>query len=250
MDNISLVMKKLGLNEKEIKVYLALLSLGPTAIRKIALKAGVNRGTTHEALKTLQHEGLASYYHKEKHQHFVAEDPKILANIVNRKKEEIGDIENNLKDIIPQLNSLLEVSSGRPVVKFYENYSGVRSILEDALSSVGKMDKKEYVAYSSSSISPFLYHKGAFPNFTDERIKRKIYVRTIASGPGGSTHGQDERRWLTKKESSPTYTLIYGGKVAMISVGKNNIPHGLIIEDEGIYKTQFSIFNAVWKSLS
>jgi len=81
-------------------------------------------------------------------------------------------------------------------------------------------------------------------------IKRKIYVRTIASGPGGSTHGQDERKWLTKKESAPTYTLIYGGKVAMISIGKNNLPHGLIIEDEGIYKTQISIFNAVWKSLS
>ena len=250
MDNLKFVLQKLGLNEKEIKVYLALLSLGPTAIRKIALKAGINRGTTHEALKTLQSEGLASYYHKEKHQHFVAEDPKILGNIVNRKKKEIEEIGNNLEKIVPQLHALSEGAGNHPIVKFYENYSGVRTILEDALDSVNKSDRREYVAYSSSEISPYLYNKKAFPNFTDERIKRKIYVRTIASGPGGSTHGQDERRWLTKKESSPTYTLIYGGKVAMISVGKNNIPHGLIIEDEGIYKTQFSIFNAVWKSLS
>jgi len=250
MENVVFVMQKLGFMEKEVKVYLALLSLGPSAIRKIALKSDINRGTTHLALKNLQREGLVSYYHREKHQHFVAENPKILENIANRKKQEIGSIENDLKNIIPQLNSLSEVSDNRPVVKFYENYSGIRSILEDALDSVSNQSQKEYVAYSSSAISPYLYHKGAFPDFTEKRIKRKIFVRTIASGPGGATHGQDERRWLTKKESAPTYTLIYSGKVAMISIGKNNIPHGLIIEDAGIYKTELSIFNSVWKSLS
>lgn len=250
MDNLKFVLQKLGLSEKEIKVYLAMLSIGPSAIRKIAAKAEINRGTTHEALKTLQREGLVAYYHKEKHQHFTAENPRVLENIVNRKKEEIGNIEKNLKSIIPELSSLSEAAGGRAVVKFYENYSGIRTILEDALDSAGKLDKKEYAAYSSSEISPYLYHKKAFPNFTEERIKRKIYVRTIASGPGGNTYGQDERKWLTKKESAPTYTLIYGGKVAMISIGKNNIPHGLIVEDEGIYKTQLSIFNSVWKSLT
>ena len=90
--NVTSVLQKLGLAEKEIKVYLALLSLGPSAIRKIATKAGVNRGTTHDALKTLQREGLVSYYHKEKRQHFVAEDPKVLENIVNRKKAELCNI--------------------------------------------------------------------------------------------------------------------------------------------------------------
>lgn len=249
MNKVKDALQKLGLNEKEIVVYLTLLELGPSAIRKIGEKAGINRGTTYDSLKTLQKEGLVSYYHKEKHQHFVAEDPKVLAKIFARKKEEMDDVAKNLEKIIPELSSMARNVVNQPVVKFYEHYSGVRSVLNDVLDSMEKNPKKEYAVYSSSTLRPYLYHKDAFPNFTDVRIKRKIHVRTIANGPGGTVQGKDERKWLSKKQSSPTYTLIYAGKVAMISVGENNIPHGLIIEDQGIYKTQLSIFDSLWKSL-
>lgn len=249
MTNIETIFKKLGLGDKDATVYLSLLSSGPIAIRKLAEKCGINRGSTYEILKTLQKEGLVSYYHKEKHQHFVAEDPKILTKILARKKSEIDEVSKDIERIIPELSVLSKGSSGQPVVKFYENYSGVRSILNDVLDSTEKTKDKKYVVYSSSTIRPYLYHKEAFPDFTDKRIKRKIFVRTIASGPGGNTQGKDERKWLSKKESAATYTLIYAGKVAMISIGENNIPHGLIIEDQGIFETQKSIFESVWKNL-
>lgn len=249
MTNIETIFKKLGLTDKDAAVYLSLLSSGPIAIRKLAEKSGINRGTTYEILKTLQKEGLVSYYHKEKHQHFVAEDPKILSKILARKKSEIDEVSRDIERIIPELSNLSKNISGQPVVKFYEDYSGIRSILNDVLDGTEKTKDKKYVVYSSSSIRPYLYHKDAFPDFTDHRIKRKIFVRTIASGPGGATSGKDERKWLSKKESAATYTLIYAGKVAMISVGENNIPHGLIIEDQGIFETQKSIFESVWKNL-
>ncbi len=246
MNNLDKTLKGLGLNEKEIKVYLSLLSLGPTAIRKIAEASGINRGSTYEALKTLQKEGLVSYYHKAKHQHFLAEDPKALTQIVERRKSELEETSRSLNQIIPSLSSLKAVTA-RPVVKFYEGYEGVKFILGDVLDTMEESKSKEYSVYSSSSVRPFLYHKDAFPNFTDERIRRKISVRTIASGAGGSEQGRDKRKWISKKESAPTYTLIYGGKVAMISITKSNIPHGLIIEDSGIYNTQLSIFDSLWK---
>ena len=61
--------------------------------------------------------------------------------------------------------------------------------------------------------------------------------------------GLDERRWLTKKESTPTYTLIYDNKVAMISVDAENKPLGVIIEDKNIYQTQKMIFEFIWDKL-
>lgn len=249
MENIEKILEQAGLTQKEAAVYLTLLQLGPTAIRKIAEKAGINRGTTYESLKKLQKMGLVSYFHQGKHQHFVAEEPKALANLLSRKKADVKEAEACLPGIIADLSSLSKKTDHRPVVKFYENYSGVRTILEDVLDSVKKLPKREYAAYSSSSISPFLYHPDAFPNFTAERVKRKIFVRTIASGPGGAIHGRDERKWLSKKQGAPVYKLIYAGKVAMISVGINGAPHGLIIEDGGIYKTELLIFNSLWKHL-
>lgn len=249
MKDIEKILEQTGLTPKEASVYLTLLELGPTAIRKIAEKSGINRGTTYESLKKLQKMGLVSYFHQGKHQHFVSEEPRVLANLLSRKKADVKEAEVRLPDIIAELSSLSKKAGGKPVVKFYENYSGVRTILEDVLDTTKKLSKREYIAYSSSSISPILYHPGAFPDFTGERVKRKIFVRTIASGPGGTIHGHDERKWLTKKQGAPVYKLIYGGKVAMISLGKGNIPHGLIIEDSGVYKTEVLIFNSLWDYL-
>ena len=249
MNNLEKSLEQLGLTEKEAKLYTTLLSMGSTAIRKIAEKANINRGTTYELLKKLQQLGLVSYFHKGKRQHFVAEDPLVLSNILARKKNEIGEVENNLEKIISELSLVAKKSQDRPVIKFYENYSGIRTILEDVLSSTIAFSEKEYAVYSSSTIRPYLYHPNAFPDFTEKRINKKIHVRTIAVGRGGNTQGKDERKWLTKKEGVPTYTLIYAGKVAMISVGEQNIPHGLIIEDEAIYETQLLIFNSLWKIL-
>lgn len=248
MTELENIFKKLGFSSKEAMVYKALLSLGPSAIRKIAEKAGINRGTTYEALKVLQKEGLVSYYHKEKHQHFVGNDPKTLQNILTRRRSEFEDAEEDLEKIVTEL-STLQPHINRPVVKFYEGYKGIRSILEDVLDSMRDESKREYVVYSSSVIRPYLYHKSAFPDFTEERIKRKISVRTIASGAGGSTQGRDERKWLSKQDSAPTYKLIYAGKVAIISASKNESPHGLIIDDRGIYKTEIAVFDALWRSL-
>ena len=54
MKNIEKTLEQLGLTSKESRVYLTLLELGPTAIRNIAERAGINRGTTYESLKKLQ----------------------------------------------------------------------------------------------------------------------------------------------------------------------------------------------------
>jgi sugar-specific transcriptional regulator TrmB len=247
---IQSALEGLGLGAKEVAVYSSLLVLGPTAIRKVAEHAGINRGTTHDALKTLQSRGLVAYYHKEKRQHFVAEEPKALINLLSRKKQELTRAGIALENIMPHLSSLAPGAASRPAVKYYKGYAGIRAILEDVLDSVEKLPKKEYAAYSASAIRPHLYHQDAFRNFTDERIKRKIAVRTIGIGPGGDTRGNDERKWLTKEESAPTYTLLYAGKIAMLSVWQSGTPHGLIIEDDGIYATQLLIFNSLWNSLS
>ncbi|OHA23216.1 MAG: hypothetical protein A3G52_04845 [Candidatus Taylorbacteria bacterium RIFCSPLOWO2_12_FULL_43_20] len=249
MNDITLTLNRLGLTDKEATLYMTLLETGPTAIRKIAEKADINRGTTYDLLKKLQQMGLVSYYHHGKHQHFLAEDPKVLNKLCSRRKMEINEVENTLKSVIPKLFSNSTIASNRPVIKFYENFSGVRTILEDVLDSVEKIKDKEYAAYSSSTIRPYLYHKESYPEFTKERIKRKIFVRTIALGSGGRLQGMDERKWLMRKKGAPTYTLIYKSKVAMISIGDNDIPHGLIIEDAGIYKTERLIFDSIWKSL-
>ncbi|MCK5266986.1 MAG: helix-turn-helix domain-containing protein, partial [Spirochaetes bacterium] len=64
-------LRKFGLKDKEIKIYLTLLTLGPSSVRKIALEANINRGTGYDILKKLIEMGLVSHYEKKSYQYFV-----------------------------------------------------------------------------------------------------------------------------------------------------------------------------------
>lgn len=88
----------------------------------------------------------------------------------------------------------------------------------------------------------------AFPDYTEHRIDAGIAVKTISLGPGGTTAGLDERKWIQAVESVPTYSLMYGGRVAHIFLGKSELM-GIIIENRGIFDTQRLLFLELWNRL-
>jgi hypothetical protein len=166
---------------------------------------------------------------------------------VENKRSELERTREEIDKIIPELKSIYNKAGEKPVVKFYDGYAGIKIVLQDLLKSLLKTEEKEYYVYSSSTIKEYLYN--VYPDFSEDRIKQGIAVKVISIGPGGETRGLDKRKWLTKKESAPTYTLIYAGKVAMISVDSSNKPIGVIVEDENIYQTQKMIFEFTWSKL-
>jgi len=245
--SIEIVLKNFGLSEKEIKVYLALLKLGSAAVRIIAKSADINRTTTHEILNKLIDQGLVSYVDKEKHRYFTAEPPAHLLHALKIREQNLEVITKDIKEIIPELKSIYEKSDTKPKAKYFEGDAGLRAVMQDVLDSVAHTPDKKYYVYSSSAIRDTVHR--IFPNWNDERIKRKISVQTISIGPGGELHGLDERKWLSRDEGAPTYTMLYAGKTALISLNDDNEPLSVIIEDENTYKTKVMIFKALWKKL-
>lgn len=260
---IETILKNFGLNEKETAVYLALISLGPSPVRLLAAKSGVNRGTTYDILKSLIALGLVSYYNKQSHQYFAAESPEKLLSALDDKKQGVESLQSEIKQSLPQLKSLYERQGGKPAVKLYEGLKGLKSILEDVLETVGREKVKEYYVYSSVNLRKDVYK--AYPVFSDLRKKKKIFVKTIALGEGGQLVGLDERKWLVsenrtdqtnqidridgKNNLRATYEIIYAGKVAHISLDDTENPVGVVIQNRGIYETQKIIFESLWEKL-
>jgi len=241
------VFKKLGLSDKEIKVYLGLIKSGAISVRGLSEKVSLNRGTVYDMLKRLQEKGLASFYLQETKQKFVAEEPERLMRLVQEREERLEEIKDNFGSLIPELRSLMEKGGNRPTSKFYEGKTGIKQILEDVLATTDLSEIKEYYIYSATNVSDDI--NAAYPNFTKYRIRKKIRVKAISLAEGGGLSGLDERRWLGTKEDSATYSLIYNGKVAFISRDTQNKPVGVIIENNLIYETQKLIFNELWKCL-
>lgn len=239
-------LKSLGFSDKEVETYLAILSGGPDSVRNIAAKAGLNRGTAYDVLKELMRLGAVSFYNKEKKQYFVAEPPEKLMGVVAKRIEELESSRERLTSALPELQSLYDSGGTKPTTKLYEGTDGVRFVLEDVLETCAS-DGKAYSAYSSADLRGILYE--SFPNFTKERIRRKIFVRVTAIGGGGGGDELSERRWLSKQEGAPTYILIYGPKVASISLGQGGSPQVVITEDAALALTQQLIFDHLWKFL-
>jgi HTH-type transcriptional regulator, sugar sensing transcriptional regulator len=239
------VFKKLGLNDKEIKIYLTLLEKGSLSVRGLAAITELNRGTVYDILKDLQSEGLVSYFHLKTKQQFVAEDPEKLLKYTEDKEKEIQSTKEKLRDMMPELHSLVSKEGNKPVTKFYEGKSGIKSILEDVIGSQKAND--EYFVYSATHAS--VDWKMAYPNFTKDRIKKKIKVKAISLAEGGNLSGLDERKWLGTHDESATFIMIYANKCAFISRDSSGNPVGVIILNKMIFETQKIIFLQLWKYL-
>ncbi len=240
------ILKKLGFSDKEAKIYLSLLSLGPSSVRKLAEISEINRGTAYDILKSLQDKGIVSYYNKDTKQYFVAENPEKLHDLVKKQQDELSSVDSQLEKMISELHALHNKGGDRPVARYYGK-NEINKILEDVLATCEDSADKLYRIYSAEGMREYLYE--SFPTFSDVRIAKGIGVKVIAIGEGGELRGLDERKWLKTEETTNTYIIIYPGKTAYISLNAKSEPIGVVIENDGVCKTQKLIFDNLWKTL-
>ena len=240
------LLKTLGFSDKSAKIYLALLSLGPSSVRNLANFSNLNRGTVYDNLKWLQEKGIVNFYQKDTKQYFVAEDPEKLRLLVRNQQEELKDADLRLEKMVPELQALHNNGGERPIAKYFEEKE-IAEILEDVLAVCEETGENLYRIYSAEGIREYLYNN--FETFSDVRIAKNIGVKVIAMGDGGELRGLDERKWLKTENANPTYIIIYPGKTAYISLNAKKEPVGVVIENEGINQTQKIIFDELWNKL-
>lgn len=229
----------IGFNKKEAQVYLAALELGGATITDIAQKAGLPRTTSYGIIKMLSQKGLLSFNIKKRRKYFFAEDPVRLLNITQEQ-------ERLLKEALPRLESISNISITKPKIKFYEGKEGIKTILEDILKT-----RKDFLAITSIKDMMQMF-KDYFPRFIQERIIRKIHVRLLTNRtPESLRLAKKDRRefrqtkFVPREFSFHTANFIYGNKVAILSVKKRPIV-GIVIEDSDIIYTQNMIFEIIW----
>ena len=253
MDNDKLTIQKLlqemGFTAVESETYWALLNLETVSIRKVADFTGINRGTTYEALKNLSAAGLVATRKSGEREYYSAESPEKVYDLIRDKRKELWQTQQQAQRLIPELLAKKARPQGRPLVRYYEDDEGIVTILRDVLQTCGQLEATEYYAYSSRPLRQYLYRK--FPQFTDRRIKEGIKVKVIAVGEGGDPTAVSERKWLPEPINGQlsSYTLIYGNKVAHISISNDYTPYGVVIEDSGTAAMQRLLFEQLWETI-
>ncbi|MBI2635070.1 MAG: hypothetical protein HYW79_00820 [Parcubacteria group bacterium] len=244
MANIESEIKKLGLSNKEAKVYVAILKLGQAPAAEITVHSGINRATTYIVLEELKRKGLVSTFIKGKKTYFAIEPPERLKNLFEIEDRRIKESFSGLKNILPDLNKLYESRGKHPKIRLFEGKEGIDSLREDILKTKTKFlyqllpldvaqapssekklqDKKLKKLYNIPSKSIYCAQKnGVFP----KKLGKAEY-----------------KFWSDEFE---TEIIIYGEKIAFINTKKK--PIGVIVDDSAISLTMKVFFEALWKFL-
>jgi sugar-specific transcriptional regulator TrmB len=180
------ILLKIGLSEKEAKVYLATLELAEDTAQNIAKKSGVNRATTYVILEKLMTSGLVSSIERAKKTMFISESPQELINILELQKREIDAKKKYLDEAMTQLQAIYNAKGDKPIVRYFEGADGL-----EALDRYGHDQFKE--GSEVLGITPIDIVEEQFPSrrkaAVNDRVKRRIKSRMIYTHKGGVIPG-------------------------------------------------------------
>lgn len=239
--------QKIGLSEKEAKVYLASLRLGKSPVQEIAAQSGVNRGTAYNIIESLTAKGLMSSYQEGKKQYFFAESPEKLELLFKQQQEEIEKNRKTLEELLPELKKLDNKDKSKPVVRYFEGKNGIRAMVEDMFKV--KKGTEIYMAYPADKIEEN-FSLAEMKYWRDKRIDKDLYVKAIYTKNGEDTPSKGVKA-SNKKISTEEYPLksdiaIYENRVRIASFSNKLL--GIIIEDQDLADSLRSIFKLAWKA--
>ncbi|MFZ2188384.1 MAG: helix-turn-helix domain-containing protein [Candidatus Moraniibacteriota bacterium] len=235
-------LRKIGMEEKQAKIYLACLSLGATTIIEIARKTGIKRTTVYENLDEMVRSGYVRVIKKEKRKRYVALEPKELKELI-RKKETL------LEQIMPQLTAMSNVSNAKPKVWFYEGKEGILEAYEDSLNYPGI----EVVGFASGEVLKMFSLKEVEKYIAKRQRKKIIQTLIMPEGKDAksfiATASEQLRRVKVVSEEEYPFKIeinIYANRMALFSV-KDKM--AVIMESEPISSAMRMIFKMCWKGI-
>jgi HTH-type transcriptional regulator, sugar sensing transcriptional regulator len=236
----------IGLESRDMRVYETLYRLGKASLRTLAQETGLNRGTVYEIIKKLLDLGMVTFTQIGERRRYTAAEPEILTTLIQEGRDRLQSLEASSKDYSAQLRDTQQVNGKGYPARFFEGDEGVAAILRDVLQTVKTLEPKSYDVISSQRVSSFIYNN--FRGYSRRRVKLGLFVRVLSDAAAVDPPVLAERRQLTAgKTSLDSYTLIYGNKLALISLSETNVLSGIIVTDAGIAGTQREIFERLWQ---
>lgn len=241
-------LRKIGLTEGEIKVYLALLELGSTTSGKITKKCGISGSKVYEVLDRLMNKGLANFIIKNGIKHFEAANPERILDYLEEKEKQIEKEKASIQKIIPQL-ILKQKEVKKGVAKIFTGFEGLKTANEDIIKTLKKGEEWLSMGLTEQLKTWEIY----FTKRQKVRAQKGIIQKHLLNEKYKSLYEQRKKlpytkfRFLPKEFEMPTSTEIYANKVIIMILLKES-PMAIMIESEAVAKSFRKYFYALWKT--
>ncbi|MBN1326289.1 hypothetical protein JW977_04940 [Candidatus Falkowbacteria bacterium] len=246
MENLEKKLAQLDLNDKEAKVYLAILNIGRGNVTDIAQKANLKRTTLYEYLESLATKGLIFKSISKKRVYYSPETPTNIIQMFDKQKVVIEEKKEKMNLLVPELEKLYSQAYKKPVVKFYEGKKGLREIYwkifntHKTIYSIFSPDSffNLFTAKENHALLMLLFNNGGTLRSLVEKttaprpeLKKAEYKKFIQS------------KNLPKNFKFETDLLVAGDLTALISF---SALIGVVIEDSAIANLQKNFIKFMW----
>jgi sugar-specific transcriptional regulator TrmB len=248
--------EELGLSNKEARVYIANLMLGPAGVQQIADTSGIKRVTTYVILEALVNLGLVSQTSHAKKTLFNAEAPDNLHRLLEKREQSLRDQKQQLEELLPQLKKLKTLPKTTPTIKFYDGNEGIRTVVKTVIQESKEAGVKQVYGVSNLDELHTVFPEIAAAETNPDRVSAGIRSRIIYTSDRGPIYEQGDTNKLRESRyvSSEDYPIhgdmaIVGDRVAMVSFAGIQ-PIGVIIQSPELSQMLLNLFNLAWERLS
>ena len=231
------VLRDLGLADKEIRVYIALLGMGVSRVQEIAKEAKLLRTTVYEVLDSLIGKGLVSYSIKSGVRHFETAEPAKLRHVVEERRRKV-------LEIMPELEAIASGVKEKPRVETYEGREGLKTFMRNVI----KGDIEEMHAFGAEGKfrEMFSYF---FESWDRDRVKNNVLLRIIYNERIRKKKLDEgiplsSMRFLPGKYKFPSTTFVYGDNVGIVLWSAE--PLAISIKSGEIAKSYENFFQLLW----
>jgi HTH-type transcriptional regulator, sugar sensing transcriptional regulator len=249
MEHIEEILEDYGLDQNEVKVYLAMLIKDQTTILRIAVETGIKRSTVYLVMKRLIEKNFARMSIVGKRKSYFAVDPKKMVENIEKKKR-------SLEEIIPLLKEQYRSHKEKPKVIFYEGREGVEKLYEEI--ALNEMEK-ELLWFSSQQdlFEEFAGSSALLENSVTDLSKEKVRIivnPTKTDREYAKRVNTDKKyRGRIKARVLPKHLLfvhsdncIFENKLAIFSIKRDYF--AIVIESMDIANTYRALFELAWES--
>lgn len=246
-------LERIGLDEKEAKIYLAALELGNSVVRDIAAKAEISRPTAFIVLESLVKRGLASAVREGEKTYYAAEHPKQLELVLQKERLVLKEREAILFDMVPQLTSLFHSADRHPIVKIYTGPQGQLAMDQDG----SRNRKRDQMAYSFTALDLLEeFQKDKYERYPINRVKFREHLRMIYTHKDGPRDIAHNPKALREAKFVPKDKYPFEGSIVIrpwfglrIFSHRNDEFVGITVESQELAETMQSIFQLCWDLL-
>lgn len=242
MLDIKQTIKELGLDDAEVALYLGSLKLGEAGMSELSREAQLKRTSAYVVFQSLEKKGLMGSFKMRGRHKFVATSPEFLLKKTEKQVED-------LKNLLPLLNSLAQKKDQRPQITYYEGKEGYILASEDSLRYQNSTIRH---IGSISEIHKVIGEDWDLNYYIPTRLKKRIHFKALyfkSQMPESflkSNHREllREVKYLPEQHLYQTSKLIYGNKLAIFSSKKELIT--VIIESADIADSERKNFDIIW----